>query len=409
MNRVVSALALVCLQSACLAPAVAATPDRNIHRKAEESRAPALAMLERLVNTDSGTNEQPGIDQVTDLVMAELGKLQVTVETFPATPNAGRNVVARLKGKGKGRILLIAHLDTVFAAGTARQRPFRIEAGRARGPGVADDKGGVVVGLFALRMLRELNYTDYATITLLLNPNEETGSVGSRELITSLAREHDFVLNLEPGRAADGLVIARKGSAEVEVQVRGKASHAGNAPEQGRNAAMELAHQMLQLAQLGDASKQTTVNFTVVKSGDRTNVIPDQAMARADVRVVIPAELDRLEADLARVSQRKLIPDTEVKVVLNRGFPPFPRNAATDALAARAQRIYGELDRKLTLEEAGGAADSSLTAGAGAVSLDGLGMVGGNFHAEDEYVEVESLVPRLYLLTRLLMELGARP
>lgn len=231
--------------------------------------------------------------------------------------------------------------------------------------------------------------------------------MGTRELIGKLARQHDVAFNLEPGRPADGLVVWRKGNGEVELEIKGRAAHAGSAPDSGRNAAMEAAHQVLKLSQLGDAGKQTTVNLTVLKSGERSNVIPDFASAQADVRVAVPEEFDRVEKDLLRIAADKMIPDTEVVARLRRGFPPMPQNPATDAMAARAQAIYGELGRKLTLEGSGGAADASLIAGAGVPTLDGLGIVGGGAHTPEEYVELDSIAPRLYLLARLLMEYGA--
>ncbi len=269
-----------------------------------------------------------------------------------------------------------------------------------------DDKGGVVAGLYAMKILQQLDFKQYGQVTLLLNTNEETGSKGTRALIEREARQHDVTLNLEPGRPADGLVVWRKGSGTAEIDVKGKAAHAGVAPETGRNAANELAHQVLQVGKLGDSAKQTTFNVTVLKAGDATNVIPDHATAYADVRVAVPEEFDRVERDLTRVSANKLIAETEVKTSLVRSFPPMPRNAASDQLAAKAQAIYGEIGRMLTLEGSGGAADSSLSAGVGTPTLDGFGIVGGGIHTPEEYAEVESVVPRLYLLSRMIMELA---
>jgi glutamate carboxypeptidase len=168
---------------------------------------------------------------------------------------------------------------------------------------------------------------------------------------------------------------------------------------------MEAAHQILQLGKLGDEAKKTTINFTVLKAGDRTNVIPDQATAKADVRAAVPEEFDRIEKDLARVSQDKLIPETEVKTSLQRGLPPMPQTPESDRLMAMAQGIYGEIGRKLTEEGSGGAADASLSAGVGTPTLDGFGIVGGNIHTPEEYAEVASVAPRIYLLSRMIMEL----
>ncbi|WP_199031002.1 M20/M25/M40 family metallo-hydrolase [Ralstonia sp. ASV6] len=392
----------------CAAPlSRAADADPKVLSAAENYRGDALQLLERLVNIDSGTGNEAGLSQVGSIVADELRKTGAEVQTVSAAPAVGNNILATWKGTGQTRILLMAHMDTVFKDGTARAKPFYIKDKRAYGPGVMDDKGGVVAGLYAMKILQQLDFKRYGQVTLLLNTNEETGSKGTRALIEREAKQHDVTLNLEPGRPADGLVVWRKGSGTAEVDVKGKAAHAGVAPDSGRNAATELSHQVLQLGKLGDSAKQTTVNFTVMKAGGATNVIPDQATAYADVRVAVPEEFDRVERDLARVSANKLIPDTEVKTRLERGFPPMPRNAASDKLAAQAQAIYGEIGRKLTLEGSGGAADSSLSAGVGTPTLDGFGIVGGGIHTPEEYAEVESVAPRLYLLSRMIMEISA--
>ncbi|WMJ02033.1 M20/M25/M40 family metallo-hydrolase [Pseudomonas chlororaphis subsp. aurantiaca] len=391
-----------------LATQAIAEPHPQVQNDAQQYQGDALKLLERLVNIDSGSGYEAGLNQVSDIAIAELKKLGASIEKVPNGAAGGSHVLATLKGTGKARILLMAHMDTVFKEGTAAERPFRIQDARAYGPGVMDDKGGIVAGIYALKVLDNLKFKDYAQITFLLDASEETGSEIATDLIKKTAKAHDVTLNLEPGRPADGLVVWRKGSATALVEVKGKAAHAGVAPELGRNAAMEAAHQILQLGKLGDEAKKTTINFTVLKAGDRTNVIPDQAIAKADVRAAVPEEFDRIEKDLARVSANKLIADTEVKTTLQRGLPPMPQTEKSDALVAMAQGIYGELGRKLTIEGSGGAADSSLSAGVGTPTLDGFGIVGGNIHTPEEYAEVESVAPRIYLLARMIMELSAK-
>ena len=323
--------------SLTLSAAVAsAEPHKQVLADAEQYQPEALKLLERLVNIDSGSGYEPGLKQVSDIAVDELKKLGATIERVPNTPEKSSHVLATLKGTGKAKILLMAHMDTVFKEGSAAERPFHIKDGRAYGPGVMDDKGGIVAGIYALKVLKNLDFKDYAQITFLLDASEETGSDVATDLIKKTAKEHDVTLNLEPGRPADGLVVWRKGSATALVEVKGKAAHAGVAPELGRNAAMEAAHQILQLGKLGDEAKKTTINFTVLKAGDRTNVIPDQATAKADVRAAVPEEFDRIEKDLARVSQDKLIADTEVKTSLQRGLPPMPQTPESDRLMAMA-------------------------------------------------------------------------
>jgi glutamate carboxypeptidase len=392
-----------------LGPAVAAEAVKPILDSAEKHKPGAIKLWERMVNIDSGTGDAEGMKAVGNIAIEELKKLGATIETVSSAPAAGDNIVATFTGTGKGKVLLMAHMDTVFAKGAAAARPFRIEGGRAYGPGVSDDKAGIVVAIGVLNILQDLKFKDYARLTVFLNTNEETGSRGSRALIEKLAKEHDATLNLEAGRSGDGITVWRKGSGTIKLEVKGRGSHAGVAPELGRNAVMELAHQMLQLSKLANAQKGTTINFTVIKGGDRKNIIPDFAEADADVRAVVTEEFDRVERELATAVRNKLIPDTEVKVTLIRSFPPMPQNAQIDALAAMAQRIYGEIGRKLNLGGSGGAADSSLAAGVFRPTLDGLSLVGGNAHTDREYAEVDSMVPRFYLLTRMVMELSRNP
>jgi glutamate carboxypeptidase len=401
--RWLAAVALVLITAGM---AAAAEANKPILDAAERHKPGAIKLWERLVNIDSGTGDAEGLAAVGATATDELKKLGAAVVTVSASPAAvGDNIVASFSGSGKGKVLLIAHMDTVFAKGTAAARPFRIDGGRAYGPGVSDNKAGIVVALSVLKILDDLKFKDYARLTLMLNTNEETGSRGSRALIEKLAREHDVTLNLEAGRAGDGITIWRKGSGTINVEVKGRASHAGGAPELGRNAAMELAHQMLQLSKLANADKGTTINFTVIKAGDRKNVIPDYAVADADIRALLAEEFDRVERQLPEVARNKLIADTVVTTTLTRSFPIMPQNAQTDALAAMAQRIYGEIGKTLQLGGSGGAADSSLSAGVFKPTLDGLSLVGGNAHTDREYAEVDSMVPRFYLVTRMVMEL----
>lgn len=162
------------------------------------------------MNIDSGSGYEAGLNQVSDIAIAELEKLGASIEKVPNGAAGGSHVLATLKGTGKARILLMAHMDTVFKEGTAAERPFRIQDGRAYGPGVMDDKGGIVAGIYALKVLDNLKFKDYAQITFLLDASEEIGSEIATDLIKKTAKAHDVTLNLEPGRPADGLVVWRK-------------------------------------------------------------------------------------------------------------------------------------------------------------------------------------------------------
>ncbi len=400
--------------SASLAPAasVAVMPlprDDSALALAGARRAAYLRDLTTLVNMDSGTDDAEGLARVAAFAERRLRELGAEVEVRPAPPSAGKLVRATFRGTGTRKLLLLAHLDTVFGKGEAARRPFRIEGERAFGPGVADDKGGVVLVLHALALLRERAFRSYGVLSVIFDPDEEKGSSGSRDLIGTLAAEQDAVLSFEP---PDGerVIVATNGIALLELAVKGRASHAGSAPEQGRNAALELAHQVVRLKDLGDVRKGTTVNFTRLRSGERLNIIPDQAAATADVRYSDPSELSRVEASARALVSEHLVPDTTVKVTVDARRPPFARNPASERLALLASRLYLGLGRPLEPVAMRYGTDAGFAYRPGhdtPAVLEGLGIVGQGLHTPEEWADLESVVPRIYLSLRLIELISA--
>ena len=390
-----------------------AAPKRNdtVYRAAEAARPATLDLLQEMVNIDSGTGDVAGGTKIGALLATRLTALGASVRREPAeAPNLPDNMVAVFHGSGKGRILLIAHTDTVFGPGTAAARPFRIDGDRAHGPGVGDEKAGVALALSALTILHELKFTNFSTITLLIDTSEEQGSPGSTKLIKALAPQHDVEFNMEPGDAPDAITVWRKGSSRIHIRVRGRAAHAGVAPQDGRNAAVELIHQLDSVAGAFPLSGDgTTVNLTVLKAGERPNIIPDAAEAIVNARFRKPEDLPQILARLEAAAKTTVIPDTSVSVSADPGFPPLVEDAQTDALAGHAQAIYAEIGKTLTKAGNGGASESAVVQAAGTPALDGLGMVGGDFHTDHEWVDLNGLVPRLYLITRLIMDMGIKP
>jgi glutamate carboxypeptidase len=317
--------------------------------------------------------------------------------------------VVTVRGAGKARILVIAHMDTVFGPGTVAARPYTVDGNLAHGPGVADEKGGVVEGLYALKLLHDAGFHDFAQITFLIETSEERGSPGTKKLIQKLLAGSDAELNLEPGDPPDVITVWRKGSATFHIDVKGKAAHAGVNPQDGRNAAVELIHQLLALEPLPHSGSGVTVNVTVIRAGERANIIPDAASAQVNVRVRNIADFNRIQAILEKNAQHMTVAGTTVSVSREAAFPPLPDNPGTMALAARAQAIYSGIGRKLETGGNGGASESALAAEGGVPALDGLGPVGGGFHSDREYLDLNSVTPRLYLLTKLLMSLSLEP
>jgi len=386
--------------------------DEPVYRAVEASRAGALELLKTIVSIDSGSGDIPGGERVESILAQRLKAIGAEVRSAPAeVANVAANLVAVLHGTGKAKVLIIAHVDTVYGPGTVAKRPFRIEADRIYGPGVGDEKGGVVNAVVALEILHELGFEDYATMTLLLDGSEEFGSPGSTELIKTLARQSDVEFNMEPGDPPDALTVWRKGGGDIVVQVHGRAAHAGMVPENGRNAAAELVHQLGVLQGLFPRTGTgTTVNLTGIKAGDRTNIIPDYAEATFDVRFRKLEDFDAVLAKMKAGLAPEIIPDTTITVTSNgSAYPPLIENAQVDALGKRAQDIYAELGKTVSLSGNGGASESAVALSVGAPALDGLGYVGAGFHTDNEWIDLSSVTPRLYLFTRLLMETSRKP
>jgi glutamate carboxypeptidase len=384
-------------------------PDELL-KQAEAERKPYLETVKNLVAIDTGTGQEKGLTTVSQMLVKRLEALGAEVTATPATPSAGDNIVGTLKGSGTKNFLLMVHYDTVFAEGTAAERPFRMDEQRAYGPGVADAKGGVAMILHSLKLLKDQNFDDYGTITVLFNPDEEMGSSGSKKIIAELARKHDYVFSYEPPDK-DAVTTATNGINAVMLEVKGKSSHAGSAPEEGRNAVMELAHQLVQLGDLGDPDKGTTVNWTMIKGGEKRNIIPDSAAAEADMRYSDLSEYDRVLADAQRIIKDKLIDDTTVELRIDKGRPPLAKNAGSAQLAETANELYGEIGKNIEPiamrfgTDAGYAyvPDSDKPA-----VLETMGVVGAGLHSEDEYMELSSIAPRLYLTVAMIQTLSGQ-
>ena len=396
--------------AACTASVAYAAADKNakVLAAAEAARSAELELLAQVVNIDSGTGDVDGGRKVAAMLTPRLQALGMKIESVPAEEaGLAENTVATLTGRGKTRILMIGHIDTVFEPGTVQRRPFRTDDKRAYGPGVSDEKGGVIEGVCALQILHDLGFDNFGKITFLMETSEERGSPGTRALISRLLKDADVELNLEPGDVPDTLTVWRKGAENFRIEVKGRAAHAGIAPQDGRNAALELIHQISGLDAFPRTGNGITVNLTVMHAGTRANIIPEDASAEVNVRVRDKADFARIEQVLRKDAETTVIPDTKVTVSGGGGFPPLPNNPATDKLAARAQRIYTGIGRTLAAGGNGGSSESALAADAGVAALDGLGPVGGGFHSDQEFLVLDSLTPRLYLLTMMLRELGA--
>jgi glutamate carboxypeptidase len=389
----------------------APAPNDKVLAAANAGRDGAIALLKQIVNIDSGTGDVAGGNKVAAILAERFKALGGEVRVAPAekTGFAG-NLVAVFHGTGKGRILIVAHIDTVFGPGTAAKRPFTIIGTRAHGPGVQDCKAGVTSTFAALKILHDLNYRDYGTITVILDGSEEQGSPGSTKLIKALAAQSDAEFNMEGGFQPDSMIVWRKGSSNIRIDVAGREAHAGVAPQDGRNAITELMHQLAAIdGAFPHSGEGTTVNVTLIQGGERTNVIPDHAQATLNARFRKDADFTAVLDKIKQIAAKTVVPDTHVTVATDPAFPPMTASPDQDAMVARAKAIYGELGKTLGGIGSGGASESALAVSVGTPALDGLGYVGADNHSDRETMDLTSVVPRIYLLTRLLMDMGANP
>ena len=379
-----------------------------------------LETLRELVSIESGSRDLVGVSKLAGVIEAKLKSLGGQVESIEPndvyrmsdTPEQiGKMVRATFTGIGTKRILLIAHMDTVYPSGTLAKQPFRIEGNRAYGLGIADDKQGIAVIIHTLALLKAMDLRDYGRLTVLINGDEEISSPGSRHWITKLGTEHDAIFSLESSRAdSDKISLATSGIGSVTLTVKGRASHAGFAPEQGVNALYELAHQILQTRDLSNPATGLKLSWTLASGGTTRNVIPPNAQATADVRVLRVADYDAIEKSLRQRLQQQLLPEAKVEMVFERRRPPLEATAASRGLAQRAQRIYRELGKQLVVDDQpeGGGTDAAFAALATkAPVLERLGLQGHGEHSADaEYILLDSIEPRLYLLARLIIDVS---
>lgn len=389
-------------------------------KEAEAQKAPFLSTLESLVNIESGSTDIAGLNEIATFMAQKLQDTGAEVSIIESdniyrlndTPDQlGPIVKATLKGNGTSKIMLMAHLDTVYLKGDILDQPFKIDDDRAYGLGIVDDKQGAALILHIVQMLQNLNYQDYGTLTILLNADEEISSPASRALITETAKDQDIVLSFEGGGLNGDLRLATSGIASAYLDVEGKAAHAGVQPEAGVNALTELAHQLLQMQDLSNAETGLKVNWTIARAGDSRNVIPAMASAQADIRALKIDDFPQVEASIKERIAQKRLADSRVTMKFEVRRPPLEIKSQAIALGKKAQKIYLEelqQEIKVISSATGGGTDAAFAGlQSDAAVIEGMGLSGGGAHSnDDEFILLDSIIPRLYMSTRLIMEMS---
>lgn len=385
---------------------------QTLRRHAEDRYRSYVDDLRTMVNVDCGTFVPEGVNRIADLMQERLESTGWVVERRPHRPEPGAArfgdvLVARLRGSrqvdaGGLRVLLVGHMDTVFPPGTAAERPFRIEGSRAYGPGVSDMKNGLLAGWYAVSCLQDGGFDAFDSITYVCNPDEEVGSPFSGNVIAEMARSADVCFVLEGARENGDIVSARKGVADVRVLIEGRAAHAGVEPERGRSATLQAAHTILELHGLNGRWPGVTVNVGTVRGGTRPNVVAESCELGVDVRAPTLASFEEAVSAVERVASLTVVPDAVVRVEMGAGFPPMEKTPTVARLAERAKAIAADLGFEVHDAATGGASDANRVAAMGLPVLDGLGPIGGADHAPGEWMDLDSVVPRVALLASII-------
>lgn len=358
-------------------------------------------LLSRLVRLESPSTEPESQRPLLDLLAEELQATGFNTRLLPGRETGG-HLFARPRSPRRERPLqlLLGHCDTVWPLGTLDEWPFEIEGDVGRGPGIYDMKGGLAMLLIALRVLCESTAGGMEVEPIVfISSDEEIGSPESDPHIRGLARSAERAFVLEPALGPEGkLKTRRKGVGRFRVTIRGRAAHAGLAPEEGASAVLALSHVVQQLFELNDPDRGITVNVGTITGGSRSNVVAAEASAEADVRVLHPVDVPAVEEAIHSLQSR--VDGVELEIEGRVGRPPLERTPANRSLWRLASRRAEALGLEIEEGTAGGASDGNTTS-IYTATLDGLGPVGEGAHARHEQIDVARSLDRAALLASL--------
>lgn len=362
----------------------------------EEHRDAMMDFWRQLVQIESGSANKAGVDAVARRVQEELDTIGAHTEIHEMK-RAGNMLVSVLnEDVPEAPVLLLGHMDTVFPDGTVADRPFTLRDGKAYGPGVLDMKGGVTIAVFAMKALKEAGWTK-RPVRLVLVGDEEVGHRNSdgNQQIMEQARGAVAAFNCESGRLGNEVVVQRKGALTYRIDVTGIAAHAGNEPEKGRSAILEMAHKVIAIQNLTDWQQGTTYNVGVISGGTVANAVPDTASILIDVRYLKKEYVSDIEAKLQDVARTTYVDGTKASLTRLSCCIPMERMAETDGLLAKVQDAYASFGMpRPSGIIVGGGSDSAYTVAAGVPTICAMGVEGSRHHSPEEYACVESLYAR---------------
>jgi glutamate carboxypeptidase len=351
-----------------------------------------LGLLEDLVNIDGGSYDKPGVDAVGARIRDFLESHDIACETI-ANETYGDALRATVGGPSNSAIMLMGHRDTVFPKGEPTRRPFKIENGKAYGPGVADMKAGLVMNAFVLAAFRKFGGAP-APLVGLFTSDEEIGSPACRPIIEAEARRARAVFNSEPGRPSGNVVTGRKGGVFMKMEITGKAAHSGGNFAEGISAIEELARKTIALHAITDLTKGTTVNVGLVSGGQTVNTVAPWANCQIDLRYVTPPDREAAMAKITHIVEIANVPGTSARLEIAGEFKPLVQGPENKKLFDHYAACANDISLKIEGEFSGGCADSGFTSGVGTPTICAVGPVGAKAHTPEEFMVVDSFIPR---------------
>ena len=379
---------------------------REVEKYTQQRLPQYIEELRSLCAIDSDSYNKAGLDAMAAALAERMRNIGMSVDIIERE-QWGNDMYGVLRGTGQGNVLLLGHIDTVYPVGTAAARPLRIEGNTAYGPGVCDMKGCVLAAIYAIEALQAAGFREYGEIRFLCVSDEEINTRHCQDIIERACDDCQGAFILEAARSNGDIVSARKGTTSYTLTAQGRSAHAGVEPEKGRNAVVELAHQVLEFQALDGWREGLTIGADVISGGTVSNVVPDFAQAQFDLRFLKQADRLATEELFRESMKRKLIEDVELTLERAPDIKaPMVSTPESLKLAAQAQEIAGLLGFSINHMLTGGASDASYTSEYGIPSLDGLGPIGGRDHSPYEYLELDSVAPRAALLAGLIATIG---
>jgi len=375
----------------------------NFYHYYKSRKGEMINLLKEIVHLESPSTDKKAVNACSAFVMGEFKKAGARISQFPQK-KIGTLYVAEYPSpvpkSVSEQILLLLHVDTVWPVGKVHKMPFYVSEDKVFGPGVLDMKASIVMTLYSMKALSELNTLPKKKIVVFLNSAEEIGNEAAYEVIKSLCKKSDYVLCLEPSLPGGGLKMQRKGRLVIRLEAKGKAAHAGT-PNKGVNAIEELMHQLRRVKEL--EKEETTVNIGLIEGGEKPNIVAKEARAVLDVRFWKNENKEKFTASLKKM--KPVLKGAQVRFTTESLTPPMEKSGASSELFSRVKKIASSLDLNLTAGKTGGGSDASVASSMGVPTLDGLGPDGRGIHAENEHLLLPSLIERTALLTEILIQL----